>query len=289
MKIDFSQFEKPSWMTDENVRPYIFSREENLISQPGSFHKFDWFNHDYLMFEPQKMDNTDFGKSILKLDELAFGHAGMTTPHWVFYDCGVMPGLVAGFAAKTKWLPPIINQKLDIKDHQEWAPISLFIVIPTVAPHTWMAHNLASTNSFTRKENHLKHLGFFTKAFGLWYANIERSYGITQWHSPALKLHPNYGDFELITTYTPLHDYPNSVTYCLTVNANDWLRMQDREKIPSNFLERFEPIGAINPKDNEDLKRIQLQLEQKHHRLYLWGKEILQKELGEPLTLYRQR
>ncbi len=283
-----SRFEKPKWMQDPNIKPYIFVREENRIKFPGTIHKFDWFNHDFLTFEPQKIENSDFGKSILKLDALAFGHAGMPTPPWVFYDCGVMPGLVVGYAAKTKSLPDIFRQKLAVSEGQEWTPISLFIAIPTVAPNTWMAHNLASTNSFMRKEDQHRHLGFFTKAFGLWYANIERSYGITQWHSPALKLHPNYGDFELVTTYTPLHDYPSSVTYSLTVNATDWMRMLDREAIPSRFLERFEPIGAINPKDPEDLTRVQLHLELKKDRYYLWGREILQKKLGETLTLYRK-
>lgn len=259
------------------------------MKNPGTIHKFAWFDHDYKMIEPQHVENADFGKTILKLDELAFGLAGMTTPPWVFYDCGVMPGIVVGYAAKTSWLPEIFRTKLGVSENQEWTPISLFIAIPTVATNTWMSHNLASTNSFMRKEEQFKHLGFFTKAFGLWYANIERSYGITQWHSPALKLHPNYGDFELSTTYTPLHDYPNSVTYCLTVNPNDWLRMINRDKIPSRFLERFEPIGGIDPKNHDDLKSIQQQLEQKKHRLYLWGREILQKKIGEPLTLYTKK
>src|SRR5882757_9791034 len=98
---------KPEWMSNPNIRPYVFVREENRIANAGSVHQFPWFEHNYMMFEPQKIENSDFGKSILKLDELAFGHAGMPTPPWVFYDCGVMPGLVVGYAAKTKFLPPI--------------------------------------------------------------------------------------------------------------------------------------------------------------------------------------
>jgi hypothetical protein len=65
--------------------------------------------------------------------------------------------------------------------------------------------------------------------------------------------------------------------------------MVDRDRIPSRFLERFEPIGSINPKDTEDLQKTQLLLEQKKVRFYLWGRELLQKKIGEPLTLYREK
>lgn len=65
--------------------------------------------------------------------------------------------------------------------------------------------------------------------------------------------------------------------------------MADRDKVPSRFLDRFTPIGTINPKDHEDLKRIQLRLEAKNEHIYLWGREILQKNLGDPLTLYSKK
>lgn len=289
MALGVNDFRKPDWMSNPNIKPYVFVREENRIKNPGAINNFPWFDSNFEIIEPQHIDNSAFGKTILKLDELAFGMAGMTTPPWVFYDCGVMPGIVVGYAARTAWLPDTFRTKLNILPGQEWAPISLFIAIPTVSPNTWMSHNLASTNSFMEKEEQFKHLGFFTKAFGLWYANIERSYGITQWHSPALKLHPNYGDFELCTTYTPLHDYPNSVTYCLTVNSADWFRIVDRDKIPSRFLERFEAARTLDPKDHEALKTVQRTLEQKKHRFYLWGREILQKKIGDPLTLYTKK
>lgn len=280
---------KPDWLSDKNIRPYVFVRQENRTLQPGSLHTFDWFKNNFIMKDPFKMKESSFGKAIMNLDAIAFGKQQMVTPPWVFYDCGVLPGIIAGYAIKTEVLPLNLRKKLKADLGEEWTPISLFIVIPTVQAGTWMAHNLASVNSILEKKDRYRSLGFLTKAFGLWYANIERLYGVTQWHSPALRLHPNYGEFQLITTYTPLHDYANSVTYCCLVDSKIWHHNFLSEKSDKKFLNKYRSIGLLDPQDEKALKKLQLRLEDQKESIYLSGAEIVSKKIGDPIHLYKRK
>lgn len=282
--------DKPQWLSDKNIKPYVFVRQENRTLQPGSLHNFAWFNtSNYIIKDPLKMKESRFGQAIMNLDSIAFGQQQMVTPPWVFYDCGVLPGIIAGYAIKTEALPIKIKRKLKVDSSVEWTPISLFIVIPTVQAGTWMAHNLASINSILDKKDRYKSLGFLTKAFGLWYANIERLYGVTQWHSPALRLHPNYGEFQLVTTYTPLHDYSNSVTYCCLVDSKLWPQAFEKNKSEKSFLSKYKSIGTLDPKDEKALKKLQKRLEDQKEKIYLSGVEIVNKKIGEPIHLYKRK
>ncbi len=281
---------KPEWLSDKNIKPYVFVRQENRILQPGSLHEFPWFSNNFLVKDSLKMKESHFGHAIMNLDAIAFGKQQMVTPPWVFYDCGVLPGIIAGFAARTESLPVKLKRKLRVNPLEEWTPISLFIVIPTVQTGTWMAHNLASVNSILDKKEQYKSLGFLSKAFGLWYANIERLYGVTQWHSPALKLHPSYGEFQLITTFTPLHDYSNSVTYCCLVDSKMWPQILDKKMISEkSFLNNYKSIGTLDPKDEKALKKLQKRLEDQKEKIYLSGIEILNKGIGESINLYKRK
>lgn len=279
---------KPKWLKSKNIKPYVFVRQENRILQPGSLHEFPWFKNDFILKDPLKMKESRFGHAIMNLDSMAFGKQQMVTPPWVFYDCGVLPGLIVGFAAKTESLSVKLKRKLKADPLEEWTPISLFIVIPTVQSGTWMAHNLASVNSFLDNKEQYKYLGFLTKAFGLWYANIERLYGVTQWHSSALKLHPIFGEFQLITTFTPLHDYANSVTYCCLVDSKSWPQLFDKKMHPS-FKNKYTSIGTLDPKNEKALKKLQKRLEEQKEKIYLSGVEILNKPIGEPIHLYKKK
>jgi hypothetical protein len=282
-------YPKPDWLSDKNIRPYVFVRQENRVLQPGSLHEFPWFKHNFILKDPLKMKESYFGHAIMNLDAMAFGKQQMVTPPWVFYDCGVLPGIITGFAARTESLPIKLRKKLKADPAEEWTPISLFIVIPTVQAGTWMAHNLASVNSILEKKEQYKYLGFLTKAYGLWYANIERLYGVTQWHSPALRLHPNFGEFQLITTFTPLHDYANSVTYCCLVDSGIWPQIIDKKLSDRKFSNKYRSIGTLDSQDEKALKKLQKRLEDDKEKIYLSGLEILNKEMGEPIHLYKKK
>ncbi len=278
---------KPNWLANANIVPYVCARWENRIANSGLRHRFSWFDRAPLMIDPIRLANQGFGELQMKLDKLAFGGAGMNTPRWAFYDCGVMPGLITGFACRWKKLPKEIREALGDDLGQEWAPLSMFIVIPSVARGEWMAHNLCSINSILPKEKRYRGLGFLSKAFGLWYANIDHLYGVTQWDSPALRLHGNFGDLELVTTYTPVHTYPTSVTYRSRVDTAVWRRLFDKKPREEIFQVRYEDSGLeINPKNETNLKDMQARLERGEGPFFLSGSELLEKDIGEKLKIY---
>src|SRR6185437_5361315 len=96
------------------------------------------------------------------------------------------------------------------------------IIIPTIRKGEWVAHNLCTANSLVDEGDQLYALGFFTKAFGLWYASVEILCGFAQWQSPALRLHSHYGSFEILTAYTPIHSHARTLTYRSIINGAYW-------------------------------------------------------------------
>lgn len=292
---------KLGWMKDENIRPYVFVRPENRMPQPGQFHRtLDWFPHDVLYKNPLEMDQVKFANRILNLETKAFGPSGMEMPRWVFYDCAIVPGFVAGFAARTSAMSPKLRQALGVETdeavkEEEWTPLSLFIIIPTMSDKgEWVAHNLCSVNSILPKELQYYGIGFLSKGFGLWYANVQKVCGMTQWTSPSVRLHAHYGDFEVLTAFTPVHSYSHTLTYRVEVNASKWAAFFSKasqtgsSKQPADFLSKYGEAGFnVEPTHEESLIRFQRKLEAGEGPFYLSGAETVSKPLGEPLTVYR--
>ena len=282
--------EKLNWLKREDIRPYVFVRRANRIKSPGDLHRLNWFDDCLPIYkDPLQMSEVGFADRILELESQAFDASGMAMERWVFYDCAVMPGFVAGFAARTKSLPDSVKKVLKTEDSLEWTPLSLFIIIPTMAQSEWVAHNLCSVNSLLDKKDRLWGLGFISKAYGLWYANVETCIGMTQWTSPALKLHSHYGHFKIITAYTPVHTYARTLTYRLDVNVNHWRGFLG-EEVSYTFKEKFKPAGFEVDRDDEgSLKDFQVCIEKREQEYYLDAEEILAKSLSEPLTVYQAR
>lgn len=283
--------EKMDWLKDENIRPYVFVRQANRIANPGSLHKgLDWFKgKEPLYKDPLRVDEVDFANHILVLESGAFDASGMAMDRWVFYDCAIMPGFVAGFAARTSSLSENMKKKLKVNNDLEWTPLSLFIIIPTIAKSEWVAHNLCSANSLLEKEERLWGLGFMSKAFGLWYANIETCIGMTQWSSPALKLHSHYGYFKIVTAYTPVHTYATTLTYRLDVNTSHWPGFLG-DPVNYTFKQKFVEAGFdVHRQDEESLKAFQKRIEANEGEFFLDAEEILHKNLEEPLAVYRKK
>ena len=213
----------------------------------------------------------------------------MPMPRWVFYDCAIMPGFVAGFAIHRSKATPEMLKILQPSERTEWLPISLFICIPAMAPKEWVAHNLCSLNSMIPKEQSIYGLGFLTKAFGLWYANVEVLCGITQWASPAVRLHTHYGDFEVLTAYTPVHSYARTLTYRMVTDAKEWMRFFTHEQAV-DFADKYEPAGfTVDPKNDDSLKAFQRRLESGDARYYLNATEIRTQALDATLSVYKHR
>jgi hypothetical protein len=298
------------WIESGDIRPYVFVRPENQIQNHGARHRTAWFPHQPVMKNPLDITEIHFADRIYAIEERAFGPSNMAMPRWVFYDCAVMPGFVAGFAAKPKALSAMARKILDpltvsatgssvgvsphlpqVKsiDDMDWVPLSLFIIIPTMHKGEWVAHNLCSVNSLLPKEEQFYGLGFLSKAFGLWYANVEQCSGMTQWGSPALKLHSNFGWLEVIGSYAPVHSHRQTVTYRAEVKVDLWERFFSKEQDLS-FLENFGPSPyQIDPKNEASMVQLQQQIEADRGPFYLSAHEIAQKNLSDALTIYQPK
>lgn len=299
---------KADWLNNDDIRPYVFVRHENKIAQPGSVHRLDWFPHKPIFKEPLDVKELAFADRIYSLEERAFGPSNMAMPRWVFYDCAVIPGFVAGFAMRPKALSRALRELLDPKkfpasaspiktssvlkeieslDEMDWVPLSLFIIIPTMHKGEWVAHNLCSVNSLLPKQERFYGLGFLSKAFGLWYANVEQCSGMTQWGSPALKLHSHYGHLEVIGAYAPVHSHAKTITYRVQVNTHCWEKFFNKEPDLA-FLEAYGPTGEfINPGSETSMMNLQRKIELEQGPYFLNAGEIAQKDLEEELMIYR--
>jgi hypothetical protein len=280
---------KLKWLAEDGIRPYVFVRPENRIKKPGERFQLDWFPESPIYKNPLQMKETPFADAILKLEHACFAKSGMTMPRWVFYDCAIIPGFVAGFAIHRNKASKEILDILQPSDDLEWIPISLFIIIPTMAPQEWVAHNLCSINSLVSDNSKLYGVGFLTKAFGLWYANVEVCCGITQWNSPAVRLHTHYGDFEVLTAYTPVHSYARTLTYRLTVETAEWKRFFTAQQSP-DFSRRYVEAGfEVHPDDEDSLKSFQLKLEHPTDTYFLDAAQIRNQPINSPLKVYKKR
>lgn len=278
---------KAQWFNHPDIRPYVFVRAENHIQNPGQRHHLDWFQGSNPIYKnPLDLNDLEFAEQIYFLEESAFGPANLTMPRWVFYDCAVVPGFVAGFAHRTATLPPTLRHLLRKSPDLDWTPLSLFIIIPTMAKGEWVAHNLCSVNSLLPKDEQFYGLGFLSKAFGLWYANVETCVGMTQWASPARKLHSHYGPMEILTSYTPVHSHAETLTYRVKVNVNSWMLFFTREP-DLEFLESYRPSGlTVDPTGIDSLIRLQKRLEIGEGPYFLSAAEIASQSLSAPLTIY---
>jgi hypothetical protein len=280
---------KLNWLDSDTVRPYVYVRPENRIANPGERFPLDWFSNSVIYKNPLQMKELDFADQILRLEGACFTTSSMQMPRWVFYDCAIIPGFVAGFALKRSKASQEILDILQPAPEAEWLPISLFIIIPTMAPKEWVAHNLCSVNSLVSDTSKLYGVGFLTKAFALWYANIEICCGITQWNSPAVKLHTHYGDFEVLTAYTPVHSYARTLTYRLKVDPAEWMRFFTSQPSP-DFSRRYEEAGfEVDPSKDESLKKFQLELESPTSNYFLDSNQIRKQPLNSPLKVYKRR
>lgn len=301
---------KASWLANADIRPYVFVRPENQIHLPGSLHRLNWFSNKPVIKNPLNVNEIAFADRIYSLEERAFGPSNMAMPRWVFYDCGVMPGFVAGFCIRPSSMSPELRKVLDPKnfaataspvkkssvltevqslDEMDWVPLSLFIIIPTMHKGEWVAHNLCTANSLLPKEHQLYGLGFLSKAFGLWYANVEQCSGMTQWGSPAIKLHSHFGHMEVIGSYAPVHSHAKTITYRCQVNTKCWEQFFTREPDLA-FLEKFAPRNfTIDPKDEKSMLDLQSKIERGEGAFYLSAGEIAAQNLDMPLTIYSEK
>ncbi len=284
-KIDFLQSEDLQWLQSEDYRPYIYLRKENIFAEPGKYLRCDWFKDKPIYKDPLTMKEVSFANQILTLEARAFQKSAMPMPRWVFYDCAIMPGFVCGFARRTSSFNHREKNILEVNPDLEWTPISLFIIIPTLRQGEWVAHNLCTVNSLVDADDKIYALGFLTKAFGLWYANVEVLCGMTQWESPAIRLHSHYGPFEVLTAYTPVHSYARTLTYRSRLNFDYWPSFFTQD---SSLASGYRYAGfEVDPKSEDSLKQVQARIESGEGPFYLNPSEIRTQDLGDSLKVYK--
>ncbi len=278
------------WIQRDDIKPYIFVRKDNRSALPGSAHPIDWFQASQALYiDPMKLQNLNFAEAIYNLETALFTKSSMQMPRWVFYDCAVMPGIVVGYAMHRDSLTEEMRKCIKPNKDLEWVPLSMFIAIPTNSAGQWVAHNLCSINSVLPKKKQLRSLGFLSKAFGLWYANIQNLHGMTQWDSPALKLHSLFGHLEIFAAYSPIHTYASTLTYRTWVDSKLWYRFFSKTG-SVEFDEFFEKSDiVIDPKDEETMKVLQKKIERQTGPFYLSGQEIAKNPLGSPLRVFKLR
>lgn len=289
-KVQF-ELDRPdlSWLDDNIIKPYVFIRQDTRIKNPGSLYKLNWFSHQPLYLNPLLMENVSFADQILRLESKAFAKSNMAMPRWVFYDCAIIPGFVAGFAIHRSQASNEIIKLVEPTPESEWLPISLFIIIPTMGKGEWVAHNLSSINSMLPKAQRFYGLGFLTKAFGLWYANIEVCVGMTQWKSPAIRLHSHYGDFEVLTAYTPVHSHAKTLTYRLKADPEEWVRFFTHQA-SDDFHAKYISAGfSVDPNSEVELKAFQHRIERGEGPFYLSAQEIRSQSLEAKVQIYHSR
>lgn len=282
---------KAKWLDHDNIRPYVLARDVNRPKNPGELHSdLDWFDASKIVYKnPLHLKELEFSDIILDMESRAFDSANMAMPRWVFYDCAVMPGVVAGFAQRTSTLSPEVRKAIGTDIKGEWTPLSLFICIPTVQSQNWLAHNLSSINSILNKEDRYYGLGFLSKAFGLWYCNVPHLFGMTQWGSPALKLHCNYGNLEILTSYTPVHSHAQTVTYNCDVDSSLWESFFTK-KFDTHFHDNFKYAGFdIQPKDEKSMLSLQAKIEGEENKYYLDPEHLRNESLTKAIPIYIPR
>ena len=111
---------KPDWLDRPDILPYICVRKENHIMKTRQ--QFDWFDREPYIVDP--LENPRFVKMQMKVDSVMFRK--LFTPKWAFYSCGILPGLITGFAMKRDKVPEDIQHIYEDENQQELGPIINF-------------------------------------------------------------------------------------------------------------------------------------------------------------------
>ena len=235
---------------------YVVSLERNLAYLDTSPFGIETRWH----IDPTRAESGIFFELLQRLDSLTFGPEGMPMDKWVFYSCSEVPGFIYGFAMRVDQLTDQERRMFDLPTGYEGpVPISMYIAIPMLEAGCWFGHNLASLNPVL-PDRRLSALATITKSLGIKAFQIDRCFGATQWSSRALNVHTRYGPLDLLTAYTPVHSYPETLTYRFDVtDAKLRAAMGDAEA--ESKLERPAPTLSLGAGNVAGMQQLQQNIE----------------------------
>jgi len=170
--------------------------------------------------DPQKLEHREFLSLVQKLDDLTFSPMGLEMPGWVFYDCGVMPGIVLGYGAKASKLRPWIRRVLGVKPGYEGlVPLTLFIAIAMLPERSWLVNTLTGLDDVAPGAT-VEGLVRRTLAAGLFVLPVDHLYGTVQWRSRTLPRYTALGALQVLTAWTPAHDILSTLTFKVDLSPN---------------------------------------------------------------------
>jgi hypothetical protein len=199
-------------MTDDisdRLVPYVYGTSWNIDKLALDV----GLDRDIEVLEFSNAEHAAFADLWVRGNQIAFGGLeDMGMPSWVFVDCVIMAFAAVGFMLPADQTPEAVRRELEIPDDYDgWVPISEYSICPTVEADTVAAFSLQS-----RIQG--RGIGTRTKALGLYTADVDFQTGVTQYTSPALRVHTRFGPMEVLVDRPPAHDHSEkSLAYRLDV------------------------------------------------------------------------
>ncbi|MCC6807254.1 MAG: hypothetical protein IT381_07510 [Deltaproteobacteria bacterium] len=164
-----------------------------------------------------------FLDSLLRANRVAFtgttdmSQGALALPGWVMLDCYLLPSSIVGFAQRAAELPASLFEALAPESGDALVPVAAYTALPTPIPGRFIGISLFSLSTGLR-------LGLRSKALGLLLYGATDQWGITQFDSPSIRIHTNFGPLRFISAEPPIHTFSHKTfIYRLTVPAPDVL------------------------------------------------------------------
>jgi len=203
----------------EHCQPYVLTTQQVAPLLEWEPLGLDIRGQGFVL-DPQARSNEKFVCLLRNLDQMSFGTLGMAMPQWVFYDCGVMPSAIFGFAGPAGSLEPWVRRALQVTDDDDQpVPLSSFIAIPMPEKGSWFTHTLCSLTQVCAGAAP-EGLASLSLGLGLRMLKVETLYGTIQWRSDRMSRFTRLGPLEVITAYTPAHSMKRTLTWRLPIRRN---------------------------------------------------------------------